>query len=952
MTPVFLRPLRDVFPAFALLLALLAGCSRTAVEPGPCVGEACPCVFDTDCPGERLCVDSVCLRRIDLDRCLEQGRQPERCNGFDDDCNGLVDDGLSPRPCARSSAGRTCEGVERCGGRAGWTCDAAEPADERCNGRDDDCDGVVDGPFATGPFVDGIGQYATVAHCGGCGRDCDRLIPEALETACVDGPSGFACRAVRCPDGLVPEGDRCLTRPDPLCRPCQRDADCPGRGSRCLELAEGERACGAPCGGEIGCPLGFRCERGQCEPSSGSCACTEDQAGATRSCRVEPICDGFQTCVRGPVGFAWSDCDISASRETCDGLDNDCDGIPDDPFVDEDGRYVTDEHCGVCNQDCTRRWSAARDKAIGACDPSLPVPACVIAACVVEEVGGVLYEWVDVNGDPIDGCECRRRAGNSTIDPPDLPPRPGEPAVFEDENCDGIDGVIEDAIFVWAGAPPGGDGSLASPVRTVEEGLRRRRSGSRPYVLVAEGRYEETVVLADGDVLHGGYASDFRSRDVLRFPSVVRPRSGPALVATGVRSARVAGLHLLGPDIVAAPAEGTPGQSTVAVLLRASSVELIGCVIEGGRAGAGGRGVSGARGFGRLGSTELDGQSGDPGRRQTGPCPGNAVASGGAGGQNRACGAGGRRGGEARCPVFDIERVPTVGAQAAHRAPTVGGDGEGGYDWSFDRLSGSSCSHATESGFPTQLQDHTGVDGRDGGDGAPGGEGSACTLAFGELAQGDLRTVPGSAGEPGAPGQAGGGGGAGGGTARFFRGPGDCAAHELGGAGGGGGAGGCGGQGGGGGEGGGASVAVRLVGAGSVLRDNRVVLGVGGGGGDGGFGGPGGSGGRGGAGGGPTTWSGGGGGDGGDGGNGGPGGGGGGGCGGAALGVLAIGFDARGMQAENDFIGRERGGAGGSGGGGRGANGGTRAILSAFPCGAGCPAGTGCGTAGLCWPLP
>jgi hypothetical protein len=72
---------------------------------------------------------------------------PETCNGVDDDCDGIIDDGF---PCARG-ADVAC--TTTCGSQGTLACtdgctlpeDAlCEPPAERCNGVDDDCDGAVD----------------------------------------------------------------------------------------------------------------------------------------------------------------------------------------------------------------------------------------------------------------------------------------------------------------------------------------------------------------------------------------------------------------------------------------------------------------------------------------------------------------------------------------------------------------------------------------------------------------------------------------------------------------------------------------------------------------------------------------------------------------------------------------------------------------------------------------
>ncbi|MEZ4319135.1 MAG: putative metal-binding motif-containing protein [Myxococcota bacterium] len=82
----------------------------------------------------------------------------ELCNGIDDDCDGLVDvrpDAPIYRDADEDGFGDEASALHTCTPAAGWIavggdCDDERPmvnpaANERCNGIDDDCDGLVDG---------------------------------------------------------------------------------------------------------------------------------------------------------------------------------------------------------------------------------------------------------------------------------------------------------------------------------------------------------------------------------------------------------------------------------------------------------------------------------------------------------------------------------------------------------------------------------------------------------------------------------------------------------------------------------------------------------------------------------------------------------------------------------------------------------------------------------------
>ena len=69
----------------------------------------------------------------------------EACDALDNDCDGILDEGLVPLPAAEVR-GECADNVQVCAGRAGYVADAGNhvPAAEACDGLDNDCDGDVD----------------------------------------------------------------------------------------------------------------------------------------------------------------------------------------------------------------------------------------------------------------------------------------------------------------------------------------------------------------------------------------------------------------------------------------------------------------------------------------------------------------------------------------------------------------------------------------------------------------------------------------------------------------------------------------------------------------------------------------------------------------------------------------------------------------------------------------
>jgi hypothetical protein len=89
---------------------------------------------------------------------------PERCNGEDDDGDGLVDEDVPPVSCGVGA----CARVVACEDGAFADCVPGDPAAEACNGADDDCDGTADDGLGFGPIGDPILVRDTEGTTGDC----------------------------------------------------------------------------------------------------------------------------------------------------------------------------------------------------------------------------------------------------------------------------------------------------------------------------------------------------------------------------------------------------------------------------------------------------------------------------------------------------------------------------------------------------------------------------------------------------------------------------------------------------------------------------------------------------------------------------------------------------------------------------------------------------------------
>lgn len=124
-------------PTFTVCFTSCTDGAHNGDETGvDCGGALCgPCVIDADGDGDPATTDCA-----DHDPAVHHGAA-ELCNAVDDDCDGAVDQG---NPGGGGACAGTCgPGTEVCRDGA-LVCDAPGGAAETCNGLDDDCDGVVD----------------------------------------------------------------------------------------------------------------------------------------------------------------------------------------------------------------------------------------------------------------------------------------------------------------------------------------------------------------------------------------------------------------------------------------------------------------------------------------------------------------------------------------------------------------------------------------------------------------------------------------------------------------------------------------------------------------------------------------------------------------------------------------------------------------------------------------
>ncbi len=326
--------------ATSAVLATALGASGCGVNDY-CLGEGCKIANgdggSDDGDGGTSDGDGGTMDDGGIPACDPATARPEVCNNLDDDCDELIDEGIKDtdelncgtcgNQCNKPGAVTQCQTgscvITGCfpgfndadddiddyttSNGCEYQCFQSNGGVEACDTLDNDCDNLFD---------EGIDVSTDVQNCGMCGRECDFF---AADETCSNGMCSFD-PATDCDPGFIDANNMQADGCEYQCTPtgaetCDvRDNDCDGRVDEGFDLTMDEQNCGR-CGNVCNIP-------------NANETCTAGVCGFNPATDCAP---GFTDADGNPLNGCEYSCTVTnGGTESCDGVDNDCDGVADD----------------------------------------------------------------------------------------------------------------------------------------------------------------------------------------------------------------------------------------------------------------------------------------------------------------------------------------------------------------------------------------------------------------------------------------------------------------------------------------------------------------------------------------------------------------------------------------------------------------------------------------------